>query len=171
MGSGKSGLEDDRSAGGAAGDESRGAGEGDGSDFVSVKVSAKEGERVELAHNAAGRAVPAMVNGKPQIPFLGVGKYQPRGRKAAPAICSNKDYPDTGDKRVADLETALRKCGLRDGMVISNHHHLRDGDKVALMALEAAARLGVKDLTCFPIASFPSRRHAIELMEKSVFNR
>jgi hypothetical protein len=25
-----------------------------------------------------------MVNGKPQIPFLGAGKYQPRGRKAAP---------------------------------------------------------------------------------------
>ena len=81
-----------------------------------------------------------MVNGKPQIPFLGAGKYQPRGRKAAPAICSNKDYPDNGDKRVTDLDTALRKCGLRDGMVISNHHHLRDGDKVALMALEAAAQ-------------------------------
>jgi hypothetical protein len=41
-------------------------------------------ERVELAHNAAGRAVPSMVNGKPQIPYLGVGKYQPRGRKQAP---------------------------------------------------------------------------------------
>ncbi len=49
----------------------------------SVKENVKE--RVELAHNAAGRAVPTMVNGKPQIPFLGVGKYQPRGRKAAPA--------------------------------------------------------------------------------------
>ncbi len=61
--------------------------------------------------------------------FLGVGKYQPRGRKAAPPIRSNKDYPDNGDKRVPDLETALRKCGLRDGMVISNHHHLRDGDR------------------------------------------
>jgi citrate lyase subunit alpha/citrate CoA-transferase len=133
-------------------------------------VSVKERERVELAHNAAGRAVPTMVNGKPQIPFLGVGKYQPRGRKAAPAICSNKDYPDSGDKRVADLETALRKCGLRDGMVISNHHHLRDGDKVALMALEAAARIGVKDLMWFPSASFPSQKNAIELMEKGVIH-
>ena len=111
-----------------------------------------------------------MVNGKPQIPFLGAGKYQPRGRKAAPAICSNKDYPDSGDKRVADLETALRKCGLRDGMVISNHHHLRDGDKVALMALEAAARIGVKDLMWFPSASFPSQKSAIELMEKGVIH-
>ena len=125
-------------------------------------------EQVELAQNAAGRAVPTMVNGKPQTPFLGVGMYQPHGRKAAPPICSNKDYPDTGDKRVADLETALRKCGLRDGMVISNHHHLRDGDKVALMALEAAARIGVKDLMWFPSASFPSQAPVIGLMESGV---
>ena len=35
-----------------------------------------------------------------------------------------------GDKRVATLEEALRRCGLRHGMVISTHHHLRDGDAV-----------------------------------------
>ena len=68
-------------------------------------------DQVELVQNAAGRMVPAMVNGKPAIPYLGVGKYQPRGRKAAPPVRSSKDYPEGGDKRVADLETALRKCG------------------------------------------------------------
>ena len=127
-------------------------------------------DRGDLAQNALGRQVPAVVNGKPQIPFLGVGKFQPRGRKAAPPISSNKDFPDTGDKRVPDLETALRKCGLRDGMVISSHHHLRDGDKVAMMALEAAARIGVKDLMWFPSASFPSQQGAIELMETGVIH-
>src|ERR1700757_2986877 len=127
-------------------------------------------ERVELAYNAAQRRVPAMVNGRPQIPYLGVGKYQPRGRKQAPPIRSSKDYPENGDKRVPDLETALRKCGLRDGMVISNHHHLRDGDKVAMMALEAAARIGVKDLMWFPSASFPSQKDAISLMERGVIH-
>ena len=120
--------------------------------------------------NAAGRMVPAMVNGKPQIPYLGIAKYQPRGRKAAPPVRSNKDYPDNGDKRVGDLESALRRCGLRDGMVISNHHHLRDGDRVALMALQVAAKLGVKDLTWFPSASFPSQKAAIELMESGVIH-
>ena len=125
---------------------------------------------IELAQNAAGRMVPTMVNGKPQLPYLGVGKYQPRGRKAAPAIFSAKDYPENGDKRVPDLETALRQCGLRDGMVISNHHHLRDGDAVALMALEAAARIGVKNLMWFPSASFPSQEGAIQLMEKRVIH-
>lgn len=127
-------------------------------------------ERVELAHNAAQRRVPTMVNGKPQIPYLGIGKYQPRGRKQAPPVRSSKDYPENGDKGVPDLETALRKCGLRDGMVLSTHHHLRDGDKVAMMALEAAARIGVKDLVWFPSASFPSQKGAIELMEKGVIH-
>src|ERR1700758_3021815 len=65
-------------------------------------------------------------------------------------------------------EPALRKCGLRDGMVVSNHHHLRDGDKVALLMLEAAANIGVKDLLWFPSASFPSQQSAIGLMEKGV---
>src|SRR5258708_17090204 len=127
-------------------------------------------DRAELVQNAAGRMVPAMVNGKPQIPFLGVAKYQPRGRKAAPPVRSSKDYPDNGDKRVPDLESALRKCGLRDGMVISNHHHLRDGDRVALMMLEAAAKIGVKDLLWFPSASFPSQKAAIELMQSVVIH-
>src|ERR1700757_4095533 len=127
-------------------------------------------ERVELAHNAAQRRVPTMVNGKPQIPYLGVGKFQPRGRKAAPPVRSSKDYPANGDKRVADLETALRKCGLRDGMVISSHHHLRDGDRVALMALEAASLIGVKDMIWLPSASFPSQRGAIPLMEAGIID-
>ena len=73
------------------------------------------------------------------------------GRKAAPLIRSNKDYPEDGDKRVPDLETALRLCGLRDGMVISSHHHLRDGDAVALEALQNGRSHGRKDLMWFPV--------------------
>jgi citrate lyase subunit alpha/citrate CoA-transferase len=124
----------------------------------------------DLAQNAAGRMVPAVVNGKPQIPYLGVGQFRPRGSKAAPPIRSARDYPENGDKRVPDLETALRKCGLRDGMTISNHHHLRDGDAVALMALQSAARIGAKDLLWFPSASFPSQKSAIELMEQGTIH-
>jgi citrate lyase subunit alpha / citrate CoA-transferase len=127
-------------------------------------------EKTELVLNQAGRKIPEMVNGRAQVPYLGVGKFQPRGGKAAPPIRSAADYPESGDKRVADLETALRKCGLRDGMVISSHHHLRDGDRVALMALEAASRIGVKNLTWFPSASFPSQRAAIELMASGVID-
>ena len=37
----------------------------------------------EFVRNAAGRLVPTVVNGVPQVPFCGVGKYRPEGRKAA----------------------------------------------------------------------------------------
>ena len=122
----------------------------------------------ELVRNAAGRMVPTEVNGRPQTPFLGVGAYEPDGQKSAPPIRRCADYPTNGDKRVADLRTALEKCGLRDGMVISNHHHLRNGDRVALEVLKAADSLGVKDLMWFPSAAFPCQAEVIDLMEKRV---
>jgi citrate lyase subunit alpha / citrate CoA-transferase len=124
----------------------------------------------ELVSNAAGRSVPEVVNGRAQTPYMGVGKYRPRGAKAAPPIRTAADYPENGDKRVPDLESALRKCGLRDGMVLSSHHHLRDGDRVALMALQAAGKLGIKNLMWFPSASFPSQKDAIALLEAGVID-
>ncbi len=127
-------------------------------------------ENLQLEPNAAGRLVPATANGRPQVPYLGVGMYKPAGQKAAPPVRTAADYSEDGDKRVCDLEGALRRCGLRDGMVISNHHHLRDGDSVAMLALRAAERLGVKDLTWFPSASFPSQKLAIELMENGTIH-
>src|SRR5580692_12413014 len=127
-------------------------------------------EKEKLVRNRVGRMVPEMANGSRQVPFQGVGQHSPAGNKAAPPIRSAHDYPADGDKSVADLEAALRKCGLRNGMVISSHHHLRDGDRVALMALEAAALIGVKDLTWLPSASFPSQRGAIPLMEAGIIN-
>ena len=127
-------------------------------------------EKNELIANAAGRVVPEMVNGRTQTPYMGVGKYRPLGGKAAPPIRTAADFPENGDKRVPDLETAFRKCGLHDSMVVSSHHHLRDGDWVALQALETAARIGVKDLTWFPSASFPSQKGAIALMEAGVID-
>jgi citrate lyase subunit alpha/citrate CoA-transferase len=69
---------------------------------------------------------------------------------------------------VEDLRTALERCGLKDGMTISSHHHLRNGDRVALQALEAAAEMGVQDLMWFPSASFPCHEPVIDLMEDGV---
>ena len=38
----------------------------------------------KLVTNAAGRIVPTIINGKPAIPYMGVGKYKPEGFRAAP---------------------------------------------------------------------------------------
>ncbi len=50
-------------------------------------------------------------------------------------------------------------------MTISSHHHLRNGDRVALTALQTAARMGARDLVWFPSASFPCHEPVIELMK------
>ncbi|MFH1279824.1 MAG: citrate lyase subunit alpha [Candidatus Eisenbacteria bacterium] len=122
----------------------------------------------KLVENAAGRPVPTEVNGREAVPYKGVGAHKPSGRKAAPRIASSADYPLDGNKLVRDIETALRKCGIRDGMTLSTHHHFRNGDLVANAVFEAAARIGVKDLMWFPSASFPCHAPVIDHMESGV---
>ena len=53
-----------------------------------------------LVENAVGRLVPTEINGKPAVPFQGVGKHRPTGRKATPLIRSCADYPADGNKVV-----------------------------------------------------------------------
>ncbi len=122
----------------------------------------------QLIENTAGRTVPTEINGRPAVPFQGIGKYRPEGRKAAPAVRTCADYPADGDKVVADLKTALKNAGLRDGMTISSHHHFRDGDLVGNTVFEAAAALGVKDLRWFPSAAFPCHKPIIDHLESGV---
>ena len=117
-------------------------------------MSGDRDRSVELAENAVGRRVPTVVNGRPARPFGGVAEPAPAGAKHGPPIRSAAHYPVDGDKRLPDLKTALERCGLADGMTISTHHHLRNGDQVAVAALQAAADLGVRDLMWFPSASF-----------------
>jgi len=121
--------------------------------------------------NAAGRAVPAEINGSPVIPFKGVGKHKPFGNKFGPRIPSCSDYPEDGNKVVTTLEEALMRCGLKDGMTISTHHHLRDGDLISNRIFEIASEMGVKDLVWFPSASFPCNDLLIKYLEDGTINR
>lgn len=114
-----------------------------------------EGTNGATVLNAAGRLVPTTVNGREVTPFGGVGRPQPLGRKAAPPVRSCRDYPPDGNKLAPDLLTALRRAGLADGMVISSHHHLRNGDLLMQEVFAAAETLGVRDLVWFPSATFP----------------
>ena len=56
-------------------------------------------------------------------------------------VCRNRT------KLVASLAAAVEASGLRDGGVVSFHHHLRNGDAVLNATMEAIARRGLKNLT------------------------
>jgi citrate lyase subunit alpha/citrate CoA-transferase len=125
----------------------------------------------KLVKNAAGRMVPSEINGEAQVPFMGIGKFIPTGRKFAPRISSCANYPDDGNKTVENLKEALIKAGLKDGMTISTHHHFRNGDLIANQIFDIAHELGVKNLRWFPSASFPCHEPLIKYLEDGTINR
>jgi len=123
-----------------------------------------------MVKNAAGRLVPESVNGVPSIPYQGVHGNTPTGFKAAPPVRTCIDYPADGNKQVRNLEEALLKCGLADGMTISSHHHFRNGDLVMNQVFDIAADNGVKNLRWFPSAAFPCHEPMISHMENGVIH-
>ncbi len=52
-----------------------------------------------------------------------------------------------GSKLLPSIRAALEKCGIKDGMTISFHHHFRDGDYVVNMVMEEIHAMGIKDIT------------------------
>ncbi len=50
-------------------------------------------------------------------------------------------------KLVNSLKEAVTLSGLKDGMTVSFHHHLRNGDFVLNMVMDQIAGLGIRDLT------------------------
>ena len=49
-------------------------------------------------------------------------------------------------KLVNSIREAVQLVGLKDGMTVSFHHHLRNGDFVLNMVMDTIAQMGVKDL-------------------------
>ena len=49
-------------------------------------------------------------------------------------------------KLVNSIREAIELSGLKDGMTVSFHHHLRNGDFVLNMVMEQVAALGIKDI-------------------------
>ncbi len=52
----------------------------------------------KLVENAAGKFVPDVVNGCDFLPFQGVGKHIPAGRKHGATLRSCAHYPADGNK-------------------------------------------------------------------------
>ena len=123
-----------------------------------------------LVENAAGRLVPTEINGKPAVPFQGVGVYRPTGRKVGAPLRSCADYPADGNKVVGSLREALEKCGLGHGATIGTHHHFRNGDFVANEVFDALADMGLRDLVWAPSASFPCHAPMIRHLDSGVMH-
>ena len=58
-------------------------------------------------------------------------------------------------KVLRSIRAAIDACELKDGAVISFHHHLRNGDYVMAMVIDEIARAGIRDVAIAPSSLFP----------------
>jgi citrate lyase subunit alpha / citrate CoA-transferase len=116
--------------------------------------------------NAIGRELPEHVDGYGQvIPFAGTFAARPTMRRYAPPM---KTVRPGERKLVGDTGEALEKVGIRDGMTLSFHHHLRNGDGVANAVIHAASELGVRDLKVALSSVFPVHAPMVDHLESGV---
>lgn len=103
--------------------------------------------------NASGRLIETSLRGMTIKPFTGAKKY------------------GWGSKVVSSLPVALKKCGLNDGMTLSFHHQLRNGDYVVNQTLEAVRELGIKRLRVAQTAMFDVHNPVIEFIKEGIIDR
>ncbi len=72
------------------------------------------------------------------------------------------------NKLVKSLREAVVLTGLKDGMTVSFHHHLRNGDYVLNMVLEQIAELGIRDITVNASSVFDAHRPLVEHIKNGV---
>ena len=74
-------------------------------------------------------------------------------------------------KVVSSLREAIRLSGLQDGMCVSFHHHLRNGDYVVNMVMEQISAMGIRDLTVNASALFDVHLPMLEHIKNGTVSR
>ena len=71
-------------------------------------------------------------------------------------------------KVVNTIEEVIKLCGLKDGMTVSFHHHLRDGDQVLPLVMSKIEEMGFHDITVSASSVHGSHGCLAELMKNEV---
>lgn len=116
--------------------------------------------------NVLGRKLPEHIDGYGDVkPFKGAFKNLGDVKRTAVNV---KCAVPGEEKVLPSIADAIKKCGLKDGMTISFHHHLRNGDYVLNMVVGEAARLGIKDLRIAASSIFPIHAPLVEHIKSGV---
>jgi len=71
-------------------------------------------------------------------------------------------------KVIGSLREAIELSGLEDGMTVSFHHHLRNGDYIMNMVLDEIAEMGIKGIKVAASAFFPVHSAVVEHIKNGV---
>ncbi len=119
--------------------------------------------------NSIGRRIPTEIEGRKLVPYQGAFAHRPTGRIAGCPIPTTT-HRGRIDKVVTTWDALLDKLPLKDGMTISFHHHLRNGDQIVNEVVKRLAARGLKDLVIAPSALFPTHDELVPLIESGVIS-
>jgi citrate lyase subunit alpha/citrate CoA-transferase len=125
-----------------------------------------------MERNAAGRDIPSRIDGYGDTSgrlFDGAFARAPSGNRAGARL--KAAVPNGSSKLAGGIKEAVMASGLKSGMTVSFHHHLRNGDYVVNEVINACAELGIVDLTIFPTALFDVHRAIIPHIKSGVVSK
>lgn len=116
--------------------------------------------------NILGREIPEFIEGYGEV-------KQYKGYLSNKDGVIKKDFKfktisSQDSKLHMDLSKLMDKLPLKDGMVVSFHHHLRNGDFVLNMVMEEIAKRGYKDVTIAASSIFPCHKGLVKMIENRV---
>ncbi len=115
--------------------------------------------------NCIGRELPEYIEGYGKVrPFEGafVNSGKPASRPVSKIM---KSAVPGGRKLYSSLDELMEILPLKDGMCVSFHHHLRNGDKVTNLVMQAIAARGIKDIHLSASGLFACHEPLVPLME------
>ncbi len=122
-----------------------------------------------MMKNILGREIPEYIEGYGKVtPFEGA--FEHTGVKVKREVKVNSVTPND-EKVLNSIEEVLEKVQLKDGMTISFHHHLRNGDHVLNLVVAAIAERGIKDITVAVSSIFPNHAPLIQHIKNGVVTK
>lgn len=116
--------------------------------------------------NILGRELPEYIEWYGEVkPFNGA--FANLDVKEKKSVKIKSAIPGEG-KILESIDEALEKIGIQDGMCISFHHHLRNGDYVLNMVLEAIVKKGIKNITVAASSIFPTHEPMVQHIKNGV---
>jgi citrate lyase subunit alpha / citrate CoA-transferase len=121
-----------------------------------------------MARNGLGREIPSCWRGKPLVPYRDPFSLRPGADRATRGL----KRVNPGDKKlVPTLQEAMVRAGLRDGVTIATHHHLRNGDDVLNHVVRVIENLGVRDVTIASSSIHPVHAEILDAIRGGTITR
>ncbi|PLX86048.1 MAG: citrate lyase subunit alpha [Desulfuromonas sp.] len=122
-----------------------------------------------MARNSLGRELPGSYHGKNILPYDGPFSRQPDGPRATRPL--RRVNPGADKLLAGGLREAIAAVGLKDGMTVATHHHLRNGDALLAALVREIDVLGIRDIGIASSSIHPVHAELVPFIEKGTITR